>query len=269
MADENTPMDPGDTTPIGDQTPVAPVDDTLVMGPIESQEPATPSLDENGAVVGTSEAASRRKILYTIAAVAVVLLIVGLAYATARDDKTRGTGDSATLEGSHQGTSTVGSIPSAPGTRTPSSAPNSSPTRPGQTAPTRPGTTPSTPPAGRPAEPAVEGSKLTTVTQPPEATLAMIEPSKLKDDARYTIVFSPYGYGPSRGGQPSLVVRITQATGTNESARALDFTDRNLLATTLTGNDPVTLGGTYTGVLTFRPDGGLLIPVISEIKAKE
>lgn len=230
---------------------------------------STPVLAEDGTVAGTSEAASRRKILYTIAAVAVVLLIVGLAYATARDDKTRGTGDSTTLEGSHRGTSTVEPVatdPSASETRTPGAPVPSSP---GQTTPTQPGSSPSTAPTRRPSEPAPEGSKLTTVTQPPEATLAMIEPSKLKEDARYTLVFSPYGYGPSRGSQPALVIKISQATPTNESAKALDFAGRNLLATALIGQNPVNLGGTYTGVLTFRPDGGLLIPVISEIKPKD
>ncbi|MHB9004020.1 MAG: hypothetical protein ACYC6C_08135 [Coriobacteriia bacterium] len=277
MAEENTPIDPADDTVIGEVenavpagTDVTPVDDTLVMDPIPSEEvAATPSLDESGAVVGTSGAASRRTILWTIVAVAVVVLIIGLAYATARNDPSRGTGDSTALEGSHRGTSTVDPIPSAPsasGTRTPSSP---VPVPPGQTAPTASGSSPSVAPIGRPTEPAPEGSKLTTVTQPPEATLAMVEPTKLKEDARYSLVFSPYGYGPSRGGQPSLVIRISTATPTNESAKALDLSDRNLLATAMPGQNPVTLGGTYTGVLTFRPDGGLLIPVISEVKPKE
>lgn len=264
MTEENTPMGPDDDDIV---TP----DDTAIMEAVPTDErDATPSLAKDGAVIGTSEAASRRTILWTIVVVAVVALIVGLAYATARDDKTRGTGDSTDLEGSHQGTSTVDSIPSATATRTPGSTRTPSPTMPGQTPSSRPGAkAPSAPPVERTTEPAPEGSKLTTITQPPEATLAMIEPAKLNDDARYTIVFSPYGYGPSRGGQPSLVVRITQATPTNESAKALDFTDRNLLATARTGSDPIKLGGTYTGVLTFRPEGGLLVPVIGEVKPKE
>lgn len=279
MAEENTPVDPADDTVIGEMesavpagTDVTPVDNTLVMNPIPSGEvAATPSLDESGAVVGTSEAASRRTILWTIVAVAVVALIMGLAYATARDDETRGTGDSTELEGSHRGTNTVDAIPSVPSassTRTSSSTRTPS-TVPGQTSPTAPGTKPETSPTKRLTEPAPEGSTLATVTQPPEATLAMIEPTKLEADARYSVVFSPYGYGPARSGQPSLVVKIIQSTPTNDSAKALDFTDRNLLTSAMSGQDPITLGGTYAGVLTFRPEGGLLIPILSVIKIQD
>ncbi len=125
------------------------------------------------------------------------------------------------------------------------------------------------PDAGRPTEPAAGGSQLTTITQPPEATLAMIEPTQLAADARYDIVFSPFGFGPPQSGRPSLVVRVTEATAANESAQAMDFTGRNVLAEVSSGEDAITLGGTYSAVLTFRDQAGLLIPQIGEIEELE
>ncbi len=124
-------------------------------------------------------------------------------------------------------------------------------------------------PTGRPTAPAPKGSELTTVTQPPLATLAMIEPSKLEIDARYRIVFSPFGYGPTQGGESSLVIRVTEATAVNESAKAIDLTGQNLLASVTSGQDAVAIGGVYAGVLSFVPQGDLLSPVVGEIEPAE
>jgi len=122
-------------------------------------------------------------------------------------------------------------------------------------------------PGGAPTTPIPEGSALATVTTPPESTLAMIDASKLSPDAEYTVTFMPYGYGPPQGGQ-TLVVRIEESTPENESAKAYDFTGRNLLASVEPGSDPVTLGGTYTATLAFQSQGNLLTPVLSDIAAE-
>lgn len=144
---------------------------------------------------------------------------------------------------------------SATATDTPSSEMPTGPSQPGQTAP---GT--------RPTAPVAEGSSLTTISTPPEATLAMIESSKLKADASYTVTFSPFGYGPPQGGR-TVVIRIATAEADNESARAMDLNGRNMLAQLGPGTE-VVAGGTYTGTLTFRSQGDLLVPVIGDVSAK-
>ena len=120
--------------------------------------------------------------------------------------------------------------------------------------------------SAKPNVPAPTGSALVTVTTPPEGTLAMIDASKLKSDAQYEIVFSPFGYGPPQGGQ-TLVIRVTKAEAKNESASAMDFANRNMLAVLAAGDDVAASGGSYKAKLTFRVQGDLLIPVIGDIEA--
>lgn len=174
------------------------------------------------------------------ATVVVALLIViaagvGIGYAVMRDDG-RDTPAEAT------------------GTPQPSGM-TTGPSQPGQTAP---GT--------RPTAPVAEGSALATISTPPDSTLAMIDADKLGADASYTITFSPFGYGPPQGGK-TVVIRIATAEADNASAQAMDLSGRNML--TLLGQDAeVAAGGTYTGTLTFRAQGDLLLPVIGSISAQ-
>jgi hypothetical protein len=125
----------------------------------------------------------------------------------------------------------------------------------------------SPPPSGgsRPTEPAASGSTLVTITAPPEATLAMIDAEKLAPDARYSIVFSPYGYGPPQGGK-TLVIHISTATAENESAKAMDFAGKNMLAVITPGGADTAVGGTFNATLIFRMQGNALVPVVSDIR---
>lgn len=171
-----------------------------------------------------------------IAALALVLIAgIGIGYAVTRNGERGGSGT--TTE-----TPTIGGAPTGP-------------TQPGQTAP---GT--------RPTAPVAEGSSLATISTPPEQTLAMVDASKLGADATYAITFSPFGYGPPQGGT-TVVIRIATAEPNNESAKAMDLNGRNMLAV-LGQQAEVAAGGTYTGTLTFRPQGDLLIPVIADVAAK-
>ena len=120
-----------------------------------------------------------------------------------------------------------------------------------------------------PTSPAPVDSTLTTISTPPAETLAMIDPSKLDADARYSIRFSPFGYGPPQGGGTTLVIRIEEAILETEGAVAMDFTDRNLLAIVDPAELRVTEGGTYTATLTFQEEGGLLLPVLGGIAVAE
>lgn len=128
----------------------------------------------------------------------------------------------------------------------------------GSTQPTR------TPPGARPTTPAPAGSTLTTVTTPPEGTLAMIDASRLGANAEYTITFGCFGYGPPQGGQ-TLVIQIAEAAPENESAEALDMNGQNLLARLAPGVAPVKVGGTYRGTLFFQAQGDLLVPVLKNV----
>jgi hypothetical protein len=120
-----------------------------------------------------------------------------------------------------------------------------------------------------PTAPVPAGSAIATITTPPESTLAMIDPSKLDAGARYTVTFSPYGFGPPQSGSATLVVNIAEAVLETENVTSLDFTGRNVLALVDPAEAPVTEGGTYTATMTFREDGGLLLPVLGGITAAE
>lgn len=117
-------------------------------------------------------------------------------------------------------------------------------------------------------QPAPAGSALATITSPPQGTLAMVEASALAPDARYSVQFSPYGYGPPQGGQ-TLVVRISSATPQNDSAREFDFSGRNVLVQVASRSDVAGSGGAFTGTLTFRSQGKTLVPVLGDIAVAE
>ena len=124
-----------------------------------------------------------------------------------------------------------------------------------------------TPPgSARPTAPAPVGSRLATITQPPESTLAMLNADTVSADARVNVTFSPFGYGPPSQGK-TVVIRIDEATAVGDIGD-LDLNDRNVLAVVGPGEPMPEKGGSYSGVLTFRPEGDLLIPVLSAITAE-
>lgn len=129
----------------------------------------------------------------------------------------------------------------------------------------RPSDTPELPEGVRPTEPAAAGSALATISTPPEGTLAMIDATKLGADARYAIAFSPFGYGPAQDGQ-TLVIRISTATAEDNVAGTMNFAGSNMLVQLSPGETVVADGGAFTGTLTFRRQGDLLVPVVSDVK---
>ena len=200
---------------------------------------ATVGTDGHGARPGTM----------TLTLAAVALLVVG--------------GVAGYLVGrSGSGTTTAGDAPAESTQTTDADAPdNASDTAPdGSDAPVT---------DAAPTEPAPAGSAIETITTPPAETLAMIDPSRLDPDARFSVTFSPFGYGPPQAGGATLVVRISEAILETEEATAMDFTDRNLLAIVDPAEAPLTEGGTYTATLTFQEQGGLLLPVLGGIAMAE
>lgn len=154
-------------------------------------------------------------------------------------------------DGKSSGTSTQNNTPPAgtvPGSANPSVTPGQPTTA-----------------TGAPTTPAPQGSALGTVTAPPQGTLAMIDATKLKSDAEYEIVFSPYGYGPPQGGN-TLVIRITGVEANTDSAAAFDISDRNMLVLLGPGETAPASGGSYSARLTFRTQGDLLLPVIGDLE---
>ncbi|MBN2841221.1 MAG: hypothetical protein JXP37_09740 [Coriobacteriia bacterium] len=126
----------------------------------------------------------------------------------------------------------------------------------------------STTPTQRPVVVASEGAPLEPLSGPPEGTMAMLETSTVGADATYSVTFSPYGYGPGQSGS-SLVVRIDRAEAQTKSADGFEMTGRNVLVTVAGGDVDVAVGGVYSGTLGFRLQGGLLSPILRDIKRTE
>lgn len=197
-------------------------------------------MSEESNTSATPTSGPSRTLLYAIVLLVVLAAGIGIGLALGGND------------GKTSGTATSDNTPPA-GTQ---SGSGTSGTTPGQT----------TTSTGAPTAPAMKGSSLTTVSAPPQGTLAMIDATKLKSDAEYEIVFSPYGYGPPQGGS-TLVIRITKAEAKTDSAAAFDVSDRNMLVALGPGESAPESGGTYAAKLTFRAQGDLLIPVIGDIQA--
>lgn len=116
-----------------------------------------------------------------------------------------------------------------------------------------------------PSTVATEGARLTSLPGPPAGTMAMLETATVAADAAYSVTFRPYGYGPGHG-SGGLVIRIETAVPQNESANAFDMSGRNILVTVSSGTGGITKGGAYEGVLAFRLQGGLLAPVLRDVR---
>ncbi len=128
----------------------------------------------------------------------------------------------------------------------------------------------STPPATSeaPAVPAADGATLTTVTAPPEHTLAMIDAARATPGSRYQVVFSVYGFGPP-GGAGSLVIAVRHSSPIGDVETPYDFTGRNVLARlTPSSTDVARIGGTYAGTLTLQTSGSVLVPVLGDVRSE-
>lgn len=113
--------------------------------------------------------------------------------------------------------------------------------------------------APRPTEPAKTGSKVTTISAPPEGTVGMLVVPAEFTTARYSITFRPYGWGPGGAQGGRLVIRIDSSKPLDAAAKALakEFAGRNAVVWV---QGPVAktvvLGGTYTGTMAIRKAQG-------------
>lgn len=205
-----------------------------------------------------------RRLLVAVGGV-VVLALVAVALATlgggSDDDATARRGDTEATSTTSATQTPSAAVPGKPGTSQNAGRPGAS-TKPGAPSPTtrKPGAPPE-----RPKAPVAEGSKLTTITAPPEKTLALLDPKKVAADIEWDIEFSPYGFAPSAPDAPKrLVVRVSGAKQTAGKATDLDLKDRNMLVL-LGAKQTVTLGGEYTGHLVLQQQGGVLAPVLKSV----
>lgn len=124
------------------------------------------------------------------------------------------------------------------------------------TAPQSPGAPGSTP--ARPSEPVKQGDKLTDLKTPPDRTIGMIVVPEGFTSGRFTVTFSPFGWGPAGPQGGRLVAEITKSAPLDDEAKSLDrdFAGRNA---TLWCSDAISakikVGGTYTGVIEVRRTG--------------
>lgn len=123
---------------------------------------------------------------------------------------------------------------------------------------------PKIPEQAAPITPAPTGKKLKTMTEPPEDTLAMIEPQPGLSGAKYDVTFRPYGTDPM-----GVVIAVSKSVPQAKTAAAADFNDRNVVVRFAVGvSGSVRTGGTYTGVIQLREEAGLLVPYLISAKSR-
>ena len=168
-----------------------------------------------------------------------------------------------------------GAQPQTPGsgtaTETIAPAPGSSATQ--SPAPGTPATTetPSTSGTATPQKPrevklAKKGAQLTTVTVPPTETLAQLKYTAGRDGQTYDVAFRVYGNGPVRAGHVTLVAAVTSFKATKSYPDAVDLPSDNVLLEPGPGAS-VTVGGSYTGVVTLTRRADALVLVLTSVKA--
>jgi len=135
-------------------------------------------------------------------------------------------------------------------------------------------TTGTKPPASEPGAPSVtpskvapEGSKLTTVTEPPKETLARLTYSEARDGQVYDVEFRPYGTGPRRAGHGTIAVAVTKWEPEIVSSTSLTLPTSNVLLELGPGVS-VTGGGAYSGVVKLMKSGDGLVLVLTSVKAE-
>lgn len=116
-----------------------------------------------------------------------------------------------------------------------------------------------------PSRPAPIGAKLEPVLQPPQETLAMIDPKMTDPKAVYRIVFRPYGQafaGPDR-----MVIRIDKSVSTTAAKKPFEFSGRNVLVVVSARSaSAINKGGRYTAELRLVTQEGLLVPEIDRVR---
>lgn len=119
-------------------------------------------------------------------------------------------------------------------------------------------------------KPAVAGQPLAELSAPPVQTVAMLVVPKGFRDATFGIVFQPFGWGPGGADGGRLLVKISSSEPTNASGKSLgkDFKARNASVWVSPPDARILVkGGTYTGVLTVRPQGDVGSLYLSKVRS--
>ncbi len=116
---------------------------------------------------------------------------------------------------------------------------------------------------------ATEGQPLSELSAPPAKTVAMLVVPKGFKAAAFDIVFQPYGWGPGGVDGGRILVRIDSSRPADAGAKALekDFMGRNAAVWCSPADAKILAdGGTYSGVLTVRPQGNVGSLYLSQVK---
>ena len=224
-----------------------------------------PTPDAEAQFVAETAAHSRQARIgweVAVGVIAVVLIGAGVAYALLG----RGTTSDTPAEKpaavapvpSQQATGSTGSAGSATATRTAA-----------DTGTPAPGAAPIDRTARPTEKPAADGRPLAELPAPPAKTVAMLVVPKGFRPATFGIVFQPYGWGPGGVDGGRILVRVNSSKPTNASAKALgkDFKGRNAAVWCSPSDAKILIkGGTYTGVLTVRPQGDVGSLYLSKVK---
>lgn len=222
-----------------------------------------PTPDAEAQFVAETAARSRQARIgweVAVGVLAIVLIGAGIAYALL--------GRGATPDQPAAQPAADAPIPSQPTTMDSTLSANASRTVAGTGTPA-PGAVP-TDRTARPTErPVANGQPLMELAAPPAKTVAMLVVPKGFEPGTFDIVFQPYGWGPGGADGGRILVKISSSKPTNPSARALDkdFEGRNVAVWCSPADAKVLVkGGTYTGVLTVRPQGDVSSLYLSKPK---
>lgn len=225
------------------------------------------------ATKSTAPLADKRMWMYIVAAIAVIV-IVAAAYMAMQQDTGPDEADLASLDSSstaQPGEETSGGAqfdseerdPAMPG-QAPSGA------QPGTQPANRPGSDDAAP-QPRPVEPPADGTQLTTITTPPDATVAMLNVPDDFEEATFRVAFRPYGPAMAGPTGPGMVIHVTDMKpldGQTDDVR--DLTGRNAVCGAPPSIlDSIELGGTYIGILEVRAMGDVGALTLREVKAAE
>jgi hypothetical protein len=120
---------------------------------------------------------------------------------------------------------------------------------------------------GAPSRPAIEGEELDVVTQPPEGTIAVLNPAAVDAGSQYAVEFQVYGWGPERD---TLVVHVSESTPQGDGGTAYDFNDEDVIVVADAGSlDVVKQGGNYRGTLVLAEREEVLVPELRDAVKQE
>ena len=113
--------------------------------------------------------------------------------------------------------------------------------------------------------PAPANHKLRPLVDAPKPTLYALKLGELFSRASYKVVMHPYGIGPTSLFGSRIVLYVDSATPVGKTPKYAKIVHANILCIVATTDGPfATEGGKYNATLTFRSDGKMLLPIISQ-----